>query len=236
MTAPRRRRSRRPADGLVRAIGYLRVSTDGQTESGAGLAAQRSAVTERGEREGWIVEFVTDAGMSGRSVDSRPGLVDALARLDRGEADVLVAAKLDRVSRSVADFARLLDRARSHGWRLILLDLGVDTSTDAGEFVANTIANSAQYERRLIATRTREGLAAKRAAGVRLGRPSVLASDVVARIVAERAGKATLRVIAEGLTADGIPTARGGAVWSTSSVQAVLAGQDATRIAIGATR
>lgn len=231
MTAPRRR-ARRSAAAPVRAIGYLRVSTDGQAESGAGLAAQRSAVAERADREGWAVDYVTDAGMSGRSVAARPALVEALTQLDRGEADVLVAAKLDRVSRSVADFARLLDRARANGWRLILLDLGVDTSTDAGEFVANTIANSAQYERRLIGTRTREGLAAKRAAGVRLGRPSVLPTAVVQRIVGERAAGRKLREIADGLTADAVPTARGGVGWSTSSVQAVLAGQDAARLRV----
>jgi DNA invertase Pin-like site-specific DNA recombinase len=82
-----------------------------------------------------------------------------------------MASKLDCISRSVTDFAKLLERANTRGWRLVLLDLGVDTSTPAGEFVANTIANSAQYERRLIGQRTREALAAKKAAGVRLGRP-----------------------------------------------------------------
>ena|SRR5689334_723837 len=92
-------------------------------------------------------------------------------------------------------------------------------------------ASAAQYERRLIGQRTREGLAAKRAAGVRLGRPSVLPADIVRRIVAERADGKGLRVIAEGLTADGVPTARGGASWSTSTVQAVLRGQDAAQIA-----
>lgn len=82
---------------------------------------------------------------------------------------MLIASKLDRVSRSVRDFAGLLDRAQSRGWRLVLLDLG-DTSTAAGEMIANLIASAAQYERRLIGQRTREGLAAKRAQGVRLGR------------------------------------------------------------------
>ncbi|MGH3917152.1 MAG: recombinase family protein, partial [Pseudonocardiaceae bacterium] len=112
---------------------------------------------------------------------------------------------------------------------LVLLDLG-DTSTATGELTANMIASAAQYERRLIGQRTREGLAAKRAAGVRLGRPSVLPQDVVARIVAERAEGRALRVIAEGLTADGAPTARGGAQWKVSSVQAVLKSQDAATV------
>jgi DNA invertase Pin-like site-specific DNA recombinase len=228
VTAPRRR-SARPADAPVRALGYLRVSTGGQVESGAGLDAQRAALVERAAREGWDLEVVADEGLSAKDMD-RPALLAALARLDAGDAEVLVAAKLDRVSRSVADFARLLERAHANGWRLVLLDLGVDTSTPAGEFVANTIANSAQYERRLIGQRTREGLAAKRAQGVRLGRPSQIPAEVVERIVVERAEGRGLRVIAEGLTADGVPTARGG-VWSTSTVQRVLGGQDAARLA-----
>ncbi|MEU8490046.1 recombinase family protein [Pseudonocardia alni] len=229
MTKPRSPRTRAATN---RAIGYLRVSTGEQVESGAGLAAQRTIITDRADREGWQLDVVADEGLSGKSMN-RPALVEALERLDRGDADVLVAAKLDRVSRSVADFARLLDRAQASGWRLVLLDLGVDTSTPAGEFVANTIANSAQYERRLIGQRTREGLAAKRAAGVRLGRPSSLPAEITARIVGEHDGGASLAGIARSLTVEGVPTARGGARWYPSTVRAVLHGQDATAMRAG---
>jgi len=213
----------------VRALGYCRVSTGMQVESGAGLDAQRAALEAEAARHGWQLEIVTDAGLSGKDM-KRPVLIDALARLDRGDADMLVSAKLDRVSRSVRDFAGLLDRAQSRGWRLVLLDLG-DTSTAAGEMTANVIASAAQYERRLIGIRTREGLAARRAAGVRLGRPSVLAPEVVQRIItAHRAGD-SLRTIGAALEADGISTARGGATWHASAVKAVLGGQDAAKMA-----
>jgi len=213
----------------TRALGYCRVSTEGQVESGAGLDAQRSAITAEADRQGWTLQLHTDAGISGATMTNRAALAEALDALDRGEADILLASKLDRVSRSVRDFAELLDRARRHGWRVVLLDLG-DTSSASGEMTANIIASAAQYERRLIGQRTREGLAAKRAQGVRLGRPSVLPSEIVARIVRERAEGKGLRIIAEGLTAEGIRTARGGLTWSTSSVQAVLAGQDAAAL------
>ena len=212
----------------TRALGYTRVSTEQQADSGAGLDAQRAAITTEADRQGWSLEVLTDAGLSGATMN-RPALADVLARLDRGEADILLASKLDRVSRSVRDFAELLDRARRRGWRVVLLDLG-DTSSASGEMTANIIASAAQYERRLIGIRTREGLAAKRAQGVRLGRPSVLPSETVARIVRERAEGNGLRIIAEGLTSEGIPTARGGLTWPTSSVQAVLSGQDAKRL------
>lgn len=214
----------------VRAIGYVRVSTGHQVESGAGLDAQRASLIVQAEQRGWDLEIIADEGISGSTL-KRPGLTRALEMLDRGEADVLMAAKLDRVSRSVTDFAKLLERASAKGWRLVLLDLGVDTSTPAGEFVANTIANSAQYERRLIGQRTREGLAAKRAAGVRLGRPSGLSMDVITRIVIEHRNGASLRTIGAALEADGVATGRGGTKWHASAVRAVLTSQDAQKVA-----
>lgn len=225
MARTRKSQQQRPG---TRALGYVRVSTEGQVDSGAGMAAQTEAITTEATRQGWTLEVHTDAGLSGATMN-RPALAEALDALDRGEADLLLASKLDRVSRSVRDFAELLDRARRHGWRVVLLDLG-DTSSASGEMTANIIASAAQYERRLIGIRTREGLAAKRAQGVRLGRPSVLPSKTVARIVRERAEGKGLRIIAAGLTSEGIPTARGGLTWSTSSVQAVLSGQDAKRL------
>lgn len=230
MTSPRRHRRTRPDDAPVRALGYLRVSTGDQVESGAGLDAQRSALTSRAAIEGWVLELVADEGLSAKDVDGRPALTEALARLDAGDAEVLVAAKLDRVSRSVRDFAGLLDRARDHGWRLVLLDLGVDTSTPAGEFVSNTLASAAQYERRIIGQRTREGLAAKRAQGVRLGRPATLPAEVVTRIVTEHRAGTSWSAIARGLEADAVPTAQGGGRWYPATVRKVAHGQDAAAL------
>jgi DNA invertase Pin-like site-specific DNA recombinase len=212
----------------LRAVLYVRVSTAEQADSGAGLAAQETALRVDAERRGWQVAAVhTDAGASGKSLDRRPGLADALRAVETGQADVLAVAKLDRLSRSVLDFAALMERSRRRGWGLVALDLGVDTSTPSGELMAGVVATFAQYERRLIGQRTRDALAEKRAQGVRLGRPQTLGQDVVARVVAERAEGHTLRAIAAALTADRVPTARGGAAWSSSSVQAVLASQAA---------
>lgn len=230
MTSPRRRRATRPTNAPTRAIGYLRVSTDEQVESGAGLDAQRATITDRAAREDWTVGLTADEGLSGKNITDRPALLEALDTLDHGDADVLVAAKLDRVSRSTADFSKLLDRSRKHGWRLVLVDLGVDTSTDAGRFVARTIANAAEYERDLISSRTRDGMAAKRAQGIRLGAPSQVPAEVVARILSDRKTGVSIRKIAAALTTDGIPTAKGGACWSSGTVQGVLAGQDAAKI------
>ena len=153
-------------------VGYARVSTAEQAESGAGLEAQRLAIGAEVERRGWqLVEVYEDAGASGKALTGRPGLVDALEAIEDGRANGLVVAKLDRLSRSLLDFAALMARSRAQDWTLCCLDVGVDTSTPSGEMVANVLAVFAQFERRLIGQRTRDALATRRAAGVRLGRP-----------------------------------------------------------------
>lgn len=212
----------------LRVLGYARVSTTEQHDAGAGLPAQLARLTAEAAGRGWTLETVTeDGGRSGSSLDKRTALADALARLDRGAADALVVAKLDRLTRSVSDFSRLLDRARRRGWQLVVLDLGIDTTTPAGELVANVIASAAQYERRMIGQRTREGMAQRKAEGVHCGRPAVLGSEVVARVVREREAGSSLRAIAAGLNAEDVPTAHGGSAWHASTVRAVLRAQGA---------
>ena len=216
------------ATNSLRVIGYARVSTAEQHDAGAGLPAQIARLNGEATGRGWELELVTeDGGRSGGSLDKRTALVDALARLDRGEADALVVTKLDRLTRSVADFSRLLDRARRRGWQLVVLDLGIDTTTPAGELVANVIASAAQYEKRMIGLRTREGMAQRKAEGVHCGRPATLPADVVERIVAEKAAGRSLRGIAHLLNADAIPTAHGGAKWYGSTIKTVLASKAA---------
>lgn len=206
-------------------LGYSRVSTEEQADSGAGLEAQKASITAECARRGWeLAEIVEDAGYSAKDL-KRPGITDALDRLRRGEAGTLVVAKLDRLSRSLIDFAALMERSRKEGWPLVALDLGVDTTSPAGEMVANVMATFAQYERRLIGQRTKDALAVKRAAGVRLGRPRSLPDGVVARIVAARGAGATLTAIADGLNADAVPTAQGGLRWWPATVRAVLMSQ-----------
>lgn len=204
------------------AVGYVRVSTDEQVESGAGLAAQRAAIEGECERRGWVlVEVFEDAGASGKSMDGRPALAAALAAVESGRAAILVGAKLDRLSRSALDAASLLDRAQRSGWSLVALDLGVDTSTPAGEAMANVMAAFGQLERRMIGQRTKDALAVKRAAGVRLGRPPVLPAEVVARIVAEHRDGGSWSGIARKLNVDGVPTAHGGRCWWPSTARKV---------------
>lgn len=124
------------------ALAYVRVSTQEQAHDGASLDAQRAALTAEAERRGWDLELVCDEGMSAKNLD-RPGLTAALARLDAGEADALLALRLDRISRSVADFAGLPRRASRRRWRLVLLSPDLDIEDPAGRFTAHVLAAAA---------------------------------------------------------------------------------------------
>lgn len=217
----------------MRAVGYVRVSTTEQADSGAGLAAQRATIEAAAAAKGWqLVAIHEDAGVSGKALTGRGGMAAALATVAAGQADVIVAAKLDRFSRSVTDFAGLIERAKRGGWALAALDVDIDMTTPTGELMATVIAAMAQYERRLIGQRTRDALAAKRAEGVRLGRPRQLPADVVARIVARRGEGASMSAIARELNTDDVPTAQGGKMWRQSSVAAVLRSAEREPVAV----
>jgi DNA invertase Pin-like site-specific DNA recombinase len=206
----------------VNVIGYVRVSTDDQAASGLGLDAQRATIAGEAAKRGWSVTWVEDAGHSAKTL-KRPGVTTALNLLAKGEAQVLVVAKLDRLSRSVQDFAATMDTARKQGWALVALDLGVDTTTPAGELVANVMAAVAQWERRVISDRTKDALAAAQARGTRLGRPRAIDAGLLLRIVGLRydAGL-SLRQIATVLNDEGMPTVRGGRCWHPATIRGLL--------------
>ena len=232
MTSPAKRRKLTAGRPRPLALGYCRVSTLEQADSRAGLDAQRSQLEAEAERQGWDLTIVADEGISGSKMTNRPALVDAIERVSSGAADVLLVTKVDRLARSMADSAPLIRRASAEGWQLVIMNVG-DTGTMQGRALAGVFQVFSEIERDLISQRTREGLAAKRAQGVRLGRPSMYSADVVARVVAERAAGTTLQAIADGLTSDCVATAKGGAEWRVSSVVAILRGQDAGKISAG---
>ena len=202
-------------------IGYIRVSTAEQVIVGGGLAAQEQAVRAGCEQRGWeLIELAVDEGASAGTLD-RPGLTVALERIAAREADGLVVAKLDRLSRSVADFAALLEWFQDAKATLVALDLSIDTSTAAGRLVANVFASVAQWEREVIGERTKVSLQALRLQGRPISAPCVADDAALAsRILSLRGLGWTYRRIAELLNSEGVPTVRGGLEWRVSSVQA----------------
>jgi DNA invertase Pin-like site-specific DNA recombinase len=204
----------------VKVIAYLRVSTREQADSGLGLAAQRATIEAEAVRRGWDVQWIEDAGYSAKSL-RRPGVTRALHLLATGQAEALVVAKLDRLSRSVMDFSAALQTAQRQGWAVIALDLGVDTSTPTGELVAGVMMTVAQWERRIISERTSSALTAAAARGVRLGGPVTTPAATRAQIVALAATGLSHAAIARALNEAGTPTASGG-TWHRSGVRRVL--------------
>jgi len=202
-------------------VGYTRVSTAEQGDSGLGLAAQEAAIEAECVRRGWTLAALYSDTLSGKTL-ARPGLAAALEAVETGAAGGIIVAKLDRLSRSLVDFAGLMARAQAGGWNVVALDLGIDLATPAGEFMANVLASAAQWERRIIGQRTRDALAIKKAQGVRLGRPATLDETIVERIVNEHAAGAGWTTIARTLNADEVPTAHGGARWHASTVRAIV--------------
>lgn len=202
----------------MRAIGYCRVSTDEQGESGLGLSDQKATVQQEIERRGWDFQAMFADVASGKSLRGREDFGRALKTLAEGEADVLVVAKLDRLSRSVSDFAAILAQSQTEGWALDICDLGVDTTTPSGKMVAQIMMVLAEWEREMIGDRTRRALQAARAQGTRLGRPRGVDDETLRLIRMLREAGKSYASIAASLDAEGVPTAQGGK-WQAATVR-----------------
>ena len=98
--------------------------------------------------------MIEDAGYSAKNLN-RPGIQSALDKLKAGEAEGLVAAKMDRLSRSLLNFASLMEDSVEQGWQLVALDGAADTTTPQGKMMAGVLATFAQYERDIIGERVR---------------------------------------------------------------------------------
>jgi DNA invertase Pin-like site-specific DNA recombinase len=157
----------------MKVVAYTRVSTREQADTGHGIDAQRTELRRQAELRGWqIVAWCEDLRVSGKDMKQRDQLAEAVRLVECGEAEALVATKIDRVSRSVADFATLVCRANTRGWALVVLDIGLDLTTPMGKFTANVLCAAAELERDMISQRTRDGLAAARAKGVSHRQPA----------------------------------------------------------------
>jgi DNA invertase Pin-like site-specific DNA recombinase len=223
---------------MCRVIAYYRVSTEAQARSGLGIDAQRQAVRALCEARGWQVIAEHTEVESGK-VATRPELTAALhhAKVTGG---VLVVAKLDRLSRSVAFLSALQDS----GARFIAADM-----PEATELTVHIMAAVAQAERKAIGQRTRDALMAAKAAGRKLGNPNgsnalrkaakgnaaavaevkagadTFAADltpIIADVLAS--GCSSLKAIAAELNARHIQTRRGGH-WHSSTVKNLLTRQ-----------
>src|SRR5262245_48925859 len=157
------------------AVAYTRVSTAQQGRSGLGLEAQQAALARFAEAEDYSLIETFAEGETGKGSDAlerRPQLTAALKLARQHQAPILVA-KLDRLSRDVHFISGLM----SHKTPFIVAELGAD----ADPFMLHLYAALAEKERRLISQRTKAALAAKKAAGAKLGNPRAAEAAVKGR-------------------------------------------------------
>ncbi len=230
----------------MRAVAYLRVSTDEQAASGLGLDAQRHACRGWADREGRaVVGPFTDDASGAAPLERRGGLLDALAALEPG--DVLLVAKRDRLGRDPIIVAMIESAAARKGCRVVsAAGEGTDDDDPASVLMRRMVDAFAEYERLIIKARTRAALAAKRRRGERTGQtpygmtvvddgrrskrgglPVALAVDpaeaaVVAEVRALAAAGWSLRRIARALDDRGIRPKSGGPSWSHTSVRSLI--------------
>lgn len=231
MVTPRRRRAGSP---LV-AVAYVRVSTEDQR---LGPDAQRAAIAAWAAREGvTVAAWHVDQGVSGSTpVGDRPGLTAALSSLAQLGAGVLVVAKRDRLARD-AMVAAMADRlAVTLGARVISADGAGNGDAPAERFMRTVVDAASEYERALIAARTKAGLAVKRARGERVSRhapyghrfdgdrvvPDAAEQAILSRARELRAAGHSLRAVAEELEVLGHVN-RAGKPFAVSNLHAMLA-------------
>jgi len=142
-------------------IGYARVSTDEQN-----LGLQKNALKAAGCRV-----IIEDQGVSGAARE-RPGMGEAISKLKKG--DVLVVWRLDRLGRSLGHLIEIIDGIGKAGAGFASLSESIDTTTAGGRLVFHMMGALAEFERSLIADRTRAGMKAAKRRGKHVGRPAKL--------------------------------------------------------------
>jgi len=224
------------ATAATRAVVYVRVSTDEQVASGNGLADQERAVRAFAESQSYaLVDVVSDPGVSGavRPAD-RPGFSRILTMAEARAFDILLVAKIDRLSRDLRHaLTTVSDLAELHGVAFrSVTEAVIDTSNPMGRMFFTFFAGMAEQERYVIRDRTAGGRTTKARKGGFAGGQAPYGYErdlegglrivpaqarIVRRIFEARKRKTTLKAIAEALNADGIAAPKGGR-WSISTV------------------
>src|SRR5215204_2256077 len=167
----------------VRCAIYTRKSSEeGLEQDFNSLHAQREAceayVTSQ-KHEGWraLPGPYDDGGFSGGSME-RPGLQKLLADIEARAIDVIVVYKVDRLTRSLMDFAKIVEVFDRHGVSFVSVTQAFNTTTSMGRLTLNVLLSFAQFEREVIGERIRDKFAASRARGMWMGGHPPLGYDI----------------------------------------------------------
>jgi site-specific DNA recombinase len=226
------------APAQVRAVGYVRVSSEDQAREGVSLAAQAERIAAYAAAKGWaLVAVVRDEGLSAKDLN-RTGLQNLLDALPRRQRDfeAVVVTKLDRLTRSVRDLGTLMDTFKRAKVAFVSIGEDVNTGSAAGELFFNLVASVSQWERRAIGERTVAAMAHLRAKGRRTSRfapfgyrlegdrvvPDAREQEVLKLMRSLRSDGLSLREISRALAERG-HLARSGAPFSSEVVRTSLA-------------
>lgn len=219
----------------MKAIGYIRVSTAGQVEDGVSTEAQEAKI------HAWAllssaseVVIFRDDGLSGKRVDNRPGLQEALDVV--GAGDAFVCYSLSRLSRSTKDTIHIAERLDRVGADLVSLSEKIDTTTAAGKMVFRMLAVLSEFERDQVSERTIAALQYKKSRGEKTGGdvpygyrvrdgkliPYAREQKAIQEILDLRARGETLRGICRALESSGYSRKRGSRTWHPQTVSGII--------------
>ncbi len=219
----------------MKAVGYVRVSTDEQAKSGLGLEAQIAKIKAYAELfDIELTEIIMDEGISGKTLE-RDGLKRAIKMLKEKKAEGMVIAKLDRLTRNVADLGTLVSTVFDKA-ELYSVSEQINTKNAAGRLVLNVLVSVAQWERETICERTKDALQAKKARGEKTGGNIPFGFNVIngkldrneeeqaiiSEIKSLKNKGLSLRKIAEALNGRGIAT-KNGKAWTAVQIQRIVA-------------
>jgi site-specific DNA recombinase len=216
-----------PANKLARCAIYTRKSTEYNLELAFNsLDAQREACEayiKSQAHEGWrlIPGRYDDGAFSGASLE-RPALQQLLADVRAGSIDIVLVYKVDRLTRSLADFAKLIELFDAHGVSFVSVTQSFNTSSSMGRLTLNVLLSFAQFERELIGERVRDKIAASKRKGLWVGGPVPLGyaavdkkilvipaeADAVRTIFARYLALGSIRALADELDRQGIHSKR----------------------------
>jgi len=221
----------------MKAIAYLRVSTEEQAREGISLANQESRIRAFCQAKDWeLAEVLVDEGYSGSSLD-RPGMQEVIQQCQKRQVDVVVIYKLDRLTRSVRDLGYLVQDVFGK-YRVAFSSItdNFDTTTANGKLILNILGSVAQWERDIVVELTRDVMAHKRLSLKLIGAipmgfdlagdgetliPNEQELEAVRKMMLLRETGSSFQTIAERLNGKGTPAKQGGR-WYPKTVRSVL--------------
>ncbi|NCB40478.1 MAG: recombinase family protein [Erysipelotrichia bacterium] len=217
----------------MNAIGYIRVSTADQADSGLSLQYQESKIRAYAEAmDITLVDVVADAGFSAKSMN-RPAIQGIISQIKNKTVDAVIILKLDRLTRSVKDLGAIVELIEKNNVALVSVQDSINTSTAAGRLILNVLGSVSQWEREANGERVKAALSVKKGAGERVGTIPYgfdLAADGVAlvenadeqntlKIIRKlRSEGLSLRKIGAELDKRGISTKKGGK-WQATTIK-----------------